>query len=159
MPGARRATEWVSKDVIFTSLTSASQQTQNLYRGADVAWSVKGSTVTRILLDFEMRPSVVAQVCRIYWGIVIVNADAVAALVFPDADDMTERSDWLARGMLTATMSDVQDSSQWKGIHRDLRAQRVMRAEDDELRLVVDAGSDGFTMTWRAMIRTLVKLP
>ena len=120
---------------------------------------VKGATVTRMLLDIRLEASSLAQQVQCHWGIVIVNADARAAGAFPDADDLGDRADWLVRGHLRTVQDSLSDASQWDRVKADLRAQRVLRSEESELHLIMDAGSDGFTMVWSAYIRVLMKLP
>ncbi len=87
-----------------------------------------------------------------------MNADARAAGAFPDADDMSDRPGWMVRGRLQNIMLNVQDSSQWTRLHLDLRGQRRLRSEEDELQLILDS-SAGFTVEWSPFIRVLVKWP
>ena len=85
-----------------------------------------------------------------------MNADARAAGAFPEADDVSDRAGWMVRGVLRGKNSDLSDSSQT--VHRslDIRSQRVMRNEEDELQLVLDAFTPN-ALEWAADIRVLVK--
>ena len=156
----RRATQWLSTYKGRGNLASGVQDNLLLVNETELGVrEVKGATVTRILLDIRLEASSVAQQVQMHWGIVVVNADARAAGAFPDADDYGDRADWLVRGHLRTIQSDLSDASQWDRVRADLRAQRILRSEESELHLIVDAGSDGFTMIWTAFIRVLMKLP
>ena len=158
--GASRPLEWYTKDQSFTAIASAAQSADTLYSAAGEGVSfIKGATVTRMIIDVFLRAGSVAQLCRLFWGITIVSAEATAASAFPDVDDLTDRHDWLVRGRLMTIQDSLSDSSQWDRVHLDLRTQRVIRSEESELMFIVDAGSDGFAMEWAHFIRTLIRKP
>ena len=155
-----RPMEWYTKNFDFSSLASAAQNTGRLYSAQDEGLrNIKGATITRIIVDVGLRAESVAQLVRMFWGILIVSAEARIGLTLPDADDMSDRHDWLVRGRLFTIQDSLSDSSQWAWARLDLRAQRIMRSEEDELVIIFDAGSDGFTMERTAFVRTLVRLP
>jgi len=155
-----RTLEWYSKDQPFIAIASAGQGVQRLYSAVDEGRTVvKDATVTRLIVDIKLRADAVGQIVRLWWGIVIVSTEARQASALPDADDMSDRHDWLVRGRLDTIQLSLSDSSQWASRSYDLRTQRVLRSEESELVLVVDAGSDGFTMNWSTFVRTLIRHP
>ncbi len=155
----RRKTQWYTTQTVFQDLAAAGQTNQLLFSAASsVTGAAKGHTVTRIIVDVGMRSNAVNQNNFMTWGIVTVNADARAAGAFPDSDELTERAGWLVRGRLLNIMDTLNESSQWTGVKLDLRSQRVIRNEDEELHLIVDnAGS--FVFEWTAFMRVLMKEP
>ena len=155
----RRPFEWYSVRADWGALTTGAQTNLLMYNAiVHGPRNLKGATVTRIIGDIKIRSETVAQDNTGIFGIVVVNADARAAAAFPDADDYTDRVDWLYLGRLQNKQSDLSDASQWTTMNLDLRAQRILRSEEDELHLVVDSIS-AFTFEWTANLRTLVKLP
>ena len=160
MPEHKRGFEWFTGNLNFTNIASDGQLNFTLYNAATHGVDkIKGSTITRMLIDMIMRNTAVAQTNQLFWGITIMNADARAAGAFPDADDVSDRADWLVRGRLMGNADSLSDSSQWSRTHLDLRTQRMMRAEEDELQLVMDAGGTGFTLDVSAFVRVLVRTP
>ena len=156
----KRSFEWFTTDTGFQSLASAAQTNLTLYSATLVgARFIKGATVTRMLLDLRLRSDSVAQLVEAYFGILPVNADARAAGAFPDVDDASDRAGWLYRAKFRTIQDSLSDSSQWDTRHLDLRAQRILRTEEDELQLVVDASGSGFTLQWAAYIRVLMRMP
>jgi len=155
-----RPMQWFDTETPFGGLAGNAQANLLLYNVTfQASASVKGATITRMIIDLRLQAGSVAQLTEVYWGIILVNADARAAGAFPDADDMSETAGWLARGRMMVVQSDLSDRSQWDEVHMDLRSQRVLRNEKDELHLILDNGSASFTANWAAMIRVLVKLP
>jgi len=65
----------------------------------------------------------------------------------------------LVRGAMNVNNSSLSDSSQWHRVNLDLRAQRVLRTEEDELHLIMNNLNTSFTVDVYAYIRVLVKLP
>ena len=154
----RRETEWYSLDRTFATLGSGVQSNELLFGTASVAsQQIKGTTITRMLIDMYLKADSVAQLVNLYWGIVVLNRDAVVAGAFPEADDVSDRAGWMVRGKLNTIQDSLSDSSQWARRTLDIRSQRLMRNEEDELQLVVDASSSGFILQWAAYIRVLVK--
>jgi len=155
----RRETEWFTTNQGFLPIVAGAQANLTLFSASLIgARFVKGTTITRMIIDVIARNDAVAQTSILHWGIVPVNADARAAGAFPDADDMSDRAGWLMRGRLVFNSNAVSDSSQWAQRHYDLRSQRVLRNEEEELQFIIDSTSS-FTADWSAYIRVLVKWP
>ena len=123
------------------------------------AAATKGATVTRLIIDLIFRAESLAQFNEVAWGITTVNADASAAGALPDSDDDTDRAGWLVRGREYNIQDSLSDASQWTRVKMDIRSQRVLRSEQDELHLIVNNHATGFSVIWSAFIRTLMKLP
>ena len=152
-----RTTEWYSKDIGIATLATGLLATLELYSIADVtATEIKGSTITRTLLQIRMNSNSISQNNELFWGLVQVNADAAAAAAFPDPEDLSDRPGWLARGKMENIQSDLSDSSQWTMLSIDLRGQRIMRTEETEYFLLI-RNSGAFTLQWSAYVRTLIK--
>ena len=156
----RRPLKWFTTSQDFTNLVSNAQTNLFLYgTSSSVAEGVKGSTITRMIVDLTCAPIAVSQRVQLFWGIAIINADARAAGAFPEADDPGDRADWLARGRLQSTSGNLSNRSEWDQVRLDLHSQRIMRGAEDELHLVLDAIGSGFTLDFSAYIRVLMKLP
>ncbi len=154
-----RTLQWFTSEQNFTDLLTTAQLNLPLYDTTRVnAQFIKNATVTRMLVDLRCRANGVAQTVFFHWGIVVVNADAVVAAVFPDPQDLSDRAGWLARGKLTTIQASLSDSSQEDKMRVDLRSQRILRNEESTLQLVVH-NSSGFTLEWYAFIRVLMRMP
>ena len=154
----RRKTQWYTTRLVDFSLIAGAQDALILFdQLSAVGDIVKGCTVTRMLVDLWMKPASVAQVNTALWGITTVNSDARAAGALPEADDLAERAGWLVRGELYS-IANALTRSEFAHTQMDLRSQRVLRNDEEELILIIDnAGS--FTMVWHAFVRVLIKLP
>ncbi len=156
----KRQFEWFTTRNNGQTLASDAQGGFGLYNaGAVGARFIKGATVTRMLIDLRLRAESVAQLVEVAYGIVVMNSDAVAAGGFPDADDLSDRADWLVRGRLQTIQASLSDSSQWDRVRLDIRTQRILRSEEDEVRMVFDANSSGFTLVIDAYVRLLMRMP
>ncbi len=156
----RRTMQWFSKFAQQTNLASGGQANLALYNTSDVNFLfIKGATITRVILDLIWHPQTLTTASYLFWGLVIGNAEVFAAGSFPDADDMSDRAGWLGRGMLKAKSGNLSDGSQDPHVQLDLRSQRVMRTEEDDFRLILDASASGITGDYTAFVRTLIKLP
>lgn len=155
----RRETEWFSQFVPWTALAGDAQTNQTLYNAVTHGLRfIKGATVTRIILDMYLRAVVVSEDTQLFFGILVMNADARAAGAFPEADDMTDRPDWMIRGVLQNRFT-VAITTQLSTLKEyDLRAQRVLRSEEDELQLILDNGNAN-ALSFSLFIRVLMKLP
>ena len=157
-PRTRRGTEWFTTDRGFTALGSGSQDNVTLFNASLVgARFVKGTTITRMLIDFIVKNDAIAQTNILYWGIVTMNADARAAGAFPDPLDVSDRAGWMVRGKILTNADSLSDSSQWARKTLDIRSQRILHTEEDELQLILESSGTGFTLQWATYIRTLVK--
>ena len=157
MVGQRRQTEWFDTNADAQTLTTGSQSNNELLSQM-VTDEVKGSTITRILMQLTLRAGTVDTVGLVKWGIVVVNGDAAAADAFPDADVASDRADWMAKGAELVVMSSLTQSHQVLRIARDLRAARIMRSEEDELHFIIDQNSSGMTINYDLWTHILVKL-
>ena len=156
-----RPLQWFSSEIYLASLADATQSNLLLYSASyQAAALVKGATVTRTIVDMHMRANAVAQPIRLTYGITLVNADARAAGAFPDPEDMAETAGWLYRARMLGIHDSVSDGAQDQKKSADLRSQRILRNERDELHLIVHNGSGGGAILfWSAFIRVLIKLP
>ncbi len=152
--------QWFSTETPFGGLAGAAFGNLLLYNVTfQASAAVKGATVTRTIVDLRLQAGSVAQLTEVYWGIIVINADARAASAFPDPEDMSETAGWMVRGRMQVVQSDLSDRSQWDEVKMDLRGQRTLRNEKDELHLILKNGSASFTANWAAFIRVLMKLP
>ena len=150
---------WSSASSSFVNIVAGAQANLLLMSNAVFPGiNAKGSTITRLIVDLRVKAASVAQLNEVFWGIVMVNGDASAAGAFPEADVLGDRAGWMVRGRFMVIQDSLSDRSQWDEAKLDLRAQRIMRNEEDELHLILD-NSGGFTAQWAAFIRVLVKNP
>ncbi len=155
MTTPRRRMQWFSEQASEAPIALSAQLTLNILSGllADLA---KNATITRVLLSMFITPDTIAQVSHTSFGVVLVNSDAAAAGAFPDADDMTDRVDWMMRDRSRNMVSSLSDSSQsWKREY-DLRGQRVIRTEESGLYIILDQSING-GVTVSTFSRVLVK--
>jgi len=120
--------------------------------------NLKGHTITRIIMRIILEPDTTDQITSTHYGIAVVNADAAAANAFPDADIEGDNVAWLMRDFSVNRMTSLTDSSQVADRSYDIRAQRLLRSDQDELHLIVDTSSGG-GMIFRMMTRVLLRLP
>jgi len=154
-----RPVQWVSSQFSFSNFVAGATTNLLLYNSLSLGFAaVKGATVTRTILKLWVASQALAQLNELAWGITQVNADARAASAFPDPDDMSDRAGWMIRGWELNQMSDLSNSNQWTTVNMDLRGQRVLRNEQDELHLIVH-NSGSFGLVWSAFVRVLMKLP
>ena len=156
----RRTTQWFTREQQLSNLGPSAVTNLGLYsQGIHGDRFETKSIVTRMIIDLTFTGDTIAQRGRTYWGIVVVNAVARAAAAFPDPEDVIDRASWLVRGCEHFNQDSLPDRSQWARVQLDLRAQRVLRSEEDELQLIVSNAGTGFSVIWSAFIRTLVKMP
>ena len=155
----RRPLQWFTSQTDFQNLVGNAQTNLTLFNtGSSVAQPVKGATVTRMIVELMMKGVSLAQDLYLFWGVAVVNGDARAAGAFPDADDITDRANWLMRGRMYTIHDSLTDGSQVARREYDLHSQRVFRNAEDELQLVLDNGNAN-TLAWAAFIRVLMKFP
>ena len=159
MPG--RTLQWFTAFRAWTSVAALATTNLSLYSSATLLSApVKGVTVTRTILDLRMRNDSVAQDTELAWGITTVNGDAVSAAAFPDPDDQSDRVSWLIRGRLMGNADSLSDTSQWQRDQYDLRAQRVLRDERQELHLILHNSSGGAAArSYAVFARVLMRMP
>ena len=155
----RRQLAWVNARSDFATLAGGAQTNMLLFNDATFGGRhTKGATVTRILAKVWMKNNAVAQANSLAWGITIVNADARAAGAFPDPADLGDRAGWLVRDWMLGNSDSLSDASQWITTVFDLRSQRILRNEEDELHLIPE-NTGSFTLQWAAFVRVLLKMP
>jgi len=156
---SRRPMEWYSTVTGFAVLAAGAQSNTLLYNAVGQGTrNIKGATITRVIVDLLVKNDTVAQNNELFWGIVIVNADARAAGAFPDPNDMSDRAGWMYRGRILTNASSLTDRAQWAQKQLDLRSQRLLRTEEDELHIIWN--NTGATILQFAIFaRVLVKLP
>ena len=156
MPSGR-SYQWYSiLDENDTAVASGTQIEKDLL-GDLVTDERKGATITRVILDLVISPDQAGQVTFTSYGLCMVNRDAVAAGAVPEADVNSDRADWLLRGRARNNCFALADSTQMFHREYDLRAQRVLRSEEQTLALILDHGSGGgIDFFW--MSRILMKL-
>ena len=95
----KRQLQWYTSFAPFASLAPSGQTSLNLYSTQVITASqIKGFTITRTLVDLRLKADSVVQQVTLAWGLVLINADAASAAVFPDPVDNSDRPGWLARG-------------------------------------------------------------
>jgi len=157
---SRRPTQWYSAHIDRNALASGAITSHELFGTATVtATAVKGSTVTRFLIDLTVHPQSLTVVVNLFWGLVLLNADAVAAGGLPDPVDTSDRPDYLVRGWLQSGSGNLSDLSQDRRVSLDIRSQRIIRSEEDQLRIVFQASTSGITLDYSFFSRALIKRP
>ena len=155
-----RVFQWYSKELRAQTLAAGAATNLPLFSVADVtATAIKGATVTRTLMYLRLSGASIAETNLLYWGLVLVNADAAVAGAFPDPQDLSDRPGWIGRGRLENNMSlSINDSSQWTVLNLDLRSQRILHTEETEYHLVLD-NDFIFIGIISAFVRTLMRMP
>ena len=154
----RRPLEWFTHSYAFNDIAAGAQEADDVLVETS-GRHLKGHTITRCLVDLWVRPTTIDQFSNTWYGLTLVNVDAAAASAFPDADVDSDNADWILRGMTVNSITGtLTDSSQWSHRRYDLRAQRVIRTDQDQLRMVWDQSSAGGASR-AAFFRILLKLP
>ena len=153
----RRGFRWVTRRVIRRVIASGQQECIDLLAPySSVVDNLKGHTVTRILMRFGSVADTVDQITECDYGIALVNADAAAAGAFPDADVEGDNVRWLLRDYQQNVVSSLTQRHQRVERTYDLRAQALLRSDQEELHLIVDQESGGgaiFSMQTRVLLR------
>ena len=154
-----RLLKWFTTLRNLQALADNSQITFQLLEDLTVS-QTEGSTITRILIEIWIRNDTVQNEKTMDWGIVLLGGEAVAAGVFPDADVEDERVDWLARGRMHGYTNGLFINQDNSHVERDLRAQRIVRDEFQQLRLIFNSdtnGTGGLFVTF--ITRVLLRMP
>ena len=155
-----RAVKWFTTLGNRQALASGSQNDFNLLAAVSQA-NMKGSTVTRMIVDMWVDADTASSHKIMDFGILWLDGDAVAANVLPDTDVETERADYILRSRMVLSAHNVNTEVREGAFrHYDIRAQRICRADTDQLTLVVDLDSGttgGLFLDF--MIRVLIRLP
>jgi len=154
-----RAFRWVTR-LQTESPTAAGAQTcvDLLAPYSSVVDNLKGHTVTRILLTLTATPDAINEIGQVFYGIAIVNADAAAASAFPDADIESDNVRWLLRDYMDTRMTNLNDGSQKETRTYDLRAQALLRSDQEEVHLILDRTGVG-GMLHSMLSRVLLRMP
>ena len=152
-----RGFRWVTRIATGQAVSSGSQSCVDLLAPYSfVVDNLKGHTVTRIVAKIVVFPDTVDQGTHTFWGIAVVNADAAVANAFPDSDIEADNVRWLVRDFSVNRVTSLTDRSQFDGGSYDLRAQALLRSDQEELHLIVDTASGGgviFSMMTRVLLR------
>ena len=154
-----RTLKWFTALRSHQALASAGQTSFPLLAGLPVE-TAKGATITRMILDMWVLPDTINVVKVMDYGVVFINEDAVAAAAFPETDNEGERPDYIHRGRVFIAANALNLPNPAGIVHKDLRAQRICRSEEDDLRLICDLDSvaaGGVFITF--MSRILIRLP
>ena len=155
-----RTLKWFTTLRNDQALTDGAQIEIDLLADLDVA-NRKGSTVTRLIIDQWIRNDTQQTFKICDTGILWLNGDAFTAGAVPDPGDESDRADWMVRFRMTNQMdATTSGSQQIEDKHLDLRAQRICRAERDQLIWVCEdsgSGTGGLFVTFA--IRVLLRLP
>lgn len=152
-----RAFKWYAHFTRGSSLLSGAQNKVDLL--AQIFDSnIKGLTVTRTILKVISKPTAIDTETDLHFGIAVVGSDAFTADALPDADVESDNVRWLLRGYHVDVINDLNDRSQWSESNYDLKAQVLMRSEQDRYTFIVDNFGTG-DLTWWCICRTLCRLP
>ena len=135
MPG--RSLKWFTTLQGHQALASGGQTSFELLAGLEKG-DAKGATITRIIFDMWLLPDTINVVKLMDYGMMFLNEDAVTAGGFPDIDIESERVDFVYRGRAMACANALNLPNPAGIVHKDLRAQRICRSEEDQFRLVCD---------------------
>ena len=91
----------------------------------------------------------------IHYGLAMVSDEAVAAGVFPDADQGADNPGWLWRASRVIAATNLNDISQNSRLFFDLKSKRKFPTADWDLYLIIDAGSLSADINTDGLIRTL----
>ena len=155
----RRQLKWFTTLRNLQALADNSQLTFDLLTDLSASLT-QGATIQRMLVDIWLRNDTIQNEKTMDWGIVLVDGEAASAGIFPDADDEDERVPWLGRGRMHVFCNVFFEANPNSYMHRDLRAQRIMRDEFKQLRLICDLdtnGAGGVFVTFST--RVLVMMP
>ena len=105
----------------------------------------KGATIQRTLLELWVRNDTVNSVHHVDFGrcdwFMWIDADAAAAGGFPDPNNETEQADWLMRGRMMVVTEAINLLTPLNHRMYDLRSQRICRAENDQLMLILQTSA------------------
>ena len=154
-----RGFRWVTRIFPRTAVAASAQQCVDLLVPySSVVDNLKGHTVTRIILKIVVEADGAGPVSQTHWGIALVNADAAAALAFPDAEAEQDNVRWLLRDYSDNRLSSTTDHAQLTIERYDLRAQALLRSDQEELHLIVNQNAaDGILFS--SMTRILLRMP
>ncbi len=117
----------------------------------------KGATITRVILDLSLFPTVVTTLHEVFWGLLVMDEEAASAGGFPDADIQSDRQHWLQRGHLISKVLSTSDGKQGDRQMMDIRSQRKLTSEEDTFRIIFDHGATGTSSDIVMFARTLIK--
>ena len=156
MVTARRATQWYEILQGESSRPGATQFNFDLLSNISIG-NRTGSTVTRLIMDMLVHPSVASGVNEVFFGVVVANADALAAGATPDPEQVDD-ADWLVHGRLFARGKSNADDLIDDRVRLDIRSQRKLRNVVDRLVLCCHVQTAS-AIDYSHLIRTLMKHP
>jgi len=157
MTTLRRSTRWY--EAIQGETTIAAGVTVFTVLTANMPTAViRGSTVTRMILDIRVHPVSLTTFTEVFWGVCVVNNAAVASAAVPDPG-IVDSTDWLVHGRLNTRSGNLSANAGDDRVMLDIRAQRVLRATTDRLILVYHNIIGGAGAGRSHFIRTLMKHP
>ena len=156
----RRLLQWFDTIEVAQTLSSNGQAEHDLLVEMEDQ-DQRGATVTRMLLDIDIRPNTVNSYAQMYVGILAWPAEAFLAGIMPDADqEADEGLGWMFRGRLY-TLEDtlnVAPRNMGSRLVVDLHSQRVLRTSGaDSIYLILDQDSSGITLTYNFICRLLMR--
>ena len=154
MTQQRRRTQWYESIQGEIAIGAGASQNNDLL--SNIATSDRqGATVTRILIQIRFHPAAITLLHECFWGIAIVNADALAVGALPDTQ-VVDDTNWLMHSRMHARSANLSGNEGDFLVVMDLRAQRVLRAQQDRLILMFD--NIGPAANRSHFIRTLMRL-
>ena len=152
-----RAMKWYTTLVNENAISSGGFLRLPLLSGMSIA-NMKGSTVTRMIIDIWLRPDTLSSFKILDFGILWYPQAAVDANAFPDLAIEDEKYDWLLRSRMYATGSVSGQNPIITEKHYDNGSQRICRATNDILMMLIDlnsvtAGGVFFSMSHRGLVR------
>jgi len=155
-----RAVKWFTTMFTDQAIASAGILPITLLDAVDQA-NMKGSTVTRMIIDIWGQADVLSARKRLDIGIIWIDTDAVIASALPDPEVESERADWLFRGteFYVGTSSTPANARMWPRSW-DIRSQRKCTSDLDQLMLIakVNAITSGGIL-FSGTVRVLLRLP
>ena len=153
----RRPVEWYDTIKQGEALASGGQTEFDLLVNMEDRQN-KGATITRIILNLDIRPLSVNTYTQVYVGLTLWSQEAFLTGIMPDADDAADMGvGWMYRGRLWSLVSSLNDAPGIGGsLQLDLRSQRKLTSEDQSLFIVLDAVA-ATNLTIDFLARVLVK--
>ena len=133
---------------------SGGQQVEDLTSELGTA-EKKGLTIVRLIIDIAAVLISAGTGGRLTIGICVVNDDALASLVLPDATNEADKPGWLYRTRRSVFTSDPNDLAQQAHFKEDLRSKRTFRGASDNLVMVLDLGTSNASVNVDGWIRVL----
>jgi len=116
----------------------------------------KGSSIIRVIYDLSFRAVTGGAFPEIFVGYVMINGDADAAGIYPDADDPLDQPGWLGRFQVKATDGANRPLERSSA---DLRTARKYRGAGDTWMAILDnAAAASGSIIATGLVRSLLRL-